>query len=162
MSEIIFFFIAGSACLFAFLSVKSPYIFHSAIWLSLALLSIAGIYFYLDAEFAGVIQVLVYVGGIITLFIFAIKLTANMDGTKIVQANKQGILSFISSVILFYVIFKIIASNPWTKLDTKMTVFTLKDIGKSLMTVYVLPFEFLSLLLLAVMVGAIVIGRVKK
>ena len=59
--------------MFGLFTVTSRHIFHSAVWLALCLLSVASIYFYLDAEFLGVIQVLVYIGGVITLFVFAIK-----------------------------------------------------------------------------------------
>lgn len=162
MAEITFFFIALSVCVFGFLSVISRDIFHCAVWLALALLSIAGIYFYLDAEFLGVIQVLVYVGGIITLFVFTIKLTADIGDARIRQTNEQVIPSIIVSLILFYFLFKIITSSPWAKFEPQASIFSLKELGRSLMTVYVLPFEFISLLLLAVLVGAIVIGRVKK
>lgn len=162
MNEIILFLIILSACVFAFLSVVSRDIFHCAVWLALTLLSIAGIYFYLEAEFLGVIQVLVYVGGIITLFVFAIKLTAHMGDAAIKQTNKQVVPSVIVTGILLYSLLKVVSSNPWQAVQPQAPVFSLKDLGRALMTTYVLPFEFVSLLLLAVMVGAIVIGRVAK
>ena len=161
MTEIIFYIIALSTCIFAYLTVTSRHVFHSAVWLSLCLLSVAGIYFYLGAEFVGVIQVLVYIGGIITLFIFAIKLTAHMDDLSIPQTNKQIIPSIAATSVLFGIFIYIITHSSWLESQSQTTI-TLKDLGKSLMTVYVLPFEFMSLLLLAVMVGAIVIGKVKK
>lgn len=162
MNEITFFILVLSTCTFAFLSVISRDIFHCAVWLSLTLLCVAGVYFFLSAEFLGVIQVLVYVGGIITLFIFAIKLTAHIGDDSIKQNNKQLVPSLIACGLLFYFLFKICLSNPWAMIQPDAPVFTLKDLGYSLMTVYVLPFEFISLLLLSVMVGAIVIGRVAK
>ena len=70
MAELIFFLIGISACVFAFLTVTSRDIFQGAVWLALTLLGISGIYFYLDAPFLGVIQVLVYIGGVIILFVF--------------------------------------------------------------------------------------------
>ena len=162
MPDIIFFFIALSTCLFAVLAVVARDVFHCAVWLALALVSIAGIYFYLDADFLGVIQVLVYVGGIITLFIFAIKLTAHIDDATIRQTNEQVIPAIVASLILFSFLFKVIISSPWAKLQVQTPVLSLEGLGTSLMTVYILPFEFISLLLLAVLVGAIIIGRVKK
>ena len=161
MSEIIFYIIALSTYVFAFLTVTARHIFHSAVWLSLCLISIAGIYFYLGAEFVGVIQILVYIGGIITLFVFAIKLTAHMDDPSIQQTNKQVVPSVVATILLFILFVYLITRSPWIQ-TASQTTLSLKDLGKSLMTVYVLPFEFISLLLLAVMVGAIVIGKVKK
>lgn len=162
MTDITFYFIALSLCVFAFLTVVSRDVFHCAVWLALTLLSISGIYFYLGAGFLGVIQILVYVGGIITLFVFAIKLTAHIGDAAIRQTNEQVIPSGIVVLILFYFLIKIVVSSPWAKIDPQAPVLSLKELGASLMTTYLLPFEFISLLLLAVMVGAIVIGRVKK
>jgi len=162
VADIIFYIIALSTCLFAFLTVASRDVFHSAVWLSLTLLSVAAIYFYLDAQFLGVIQVLVYIGGIITLFIFAIKLTAKIGDKTIQQANEQALLSGLAAFVFFIILFKMIALHPWAELQPQAPVFSLEDIGKSMLTTYVLPFEFLSLLLLAAMVGAIVIGKVRK
>ena len=162
MSEIIFFFIALSTCVFAVLTVTSRHVFHSAVWLALCLMSVASVYFYLDAEFIGVIQILVYIGGIITLFIFAIKLTAHTGDTTIQQTNEQVPISIIVSVVFFCLLFKIISSHPWAANSSGPVSLSLKQIGESLMTVYVLPFEFISLLLLGAMIGAIVIGKVKK
>ena len=162
MAESIFYVIALGACIFAFLTVISRDIFHSAVWLSMTLLSIAGIYFLLEAEFLGVIQILVYIGGIITLFVFAIKLTARIGDKTIQQANTQLIPAGIASIILLALLLNVIRSNPWVQSQSSAKALALKEIGQSLMTTYVLPFELISLVLLAAMVGAIVIGKVKK
>ena len=161
MIDIIFYILAFSTCIFALLTVTARHIFHSAVWLSMCLVSVAAIYFYLDAEFLGVIQVLVYIGGIITLFIFAIKLTAGLNDYNIPQGNKQIIPSALTAGVLFILLLYIIMSSPWA-VSQSSHVLTLKDLGTSLMTTYILPFEFISLILLAVMVGAIVIGKVRK
>ena len=162
MSEIIFYLISISMCIFALLTVSSRNIFHSAVWLSLTLLSVAGIYFYLGSEFLGVIQVLVYIGGIITLFVFAIKLTAYIEDESIVQTNRQVFAAAVVSLTIFFILLKSIVSYPSVKADPGNELTSLKQIGEALLTTYMLPFEFLSLLLLAAMVGAIVIGKVKK
>ena len=161
MADIIFYIIALSACTCAFFTVTSRHIFHNAVWLALCLLCIAGVYFYLDAQFIGVIQVLVYIGGIITLFIFAIKLTSHIGDQSIQQTNRQLIPAVLAVALLFGILFTLIMYSPWT-LSQPQKSLTLKEIGQSLMTAYILPFEFISVILLAVMIGAIVIGKVKK
>src|SRR3989344_3009622 len=103
----------------------------------MSLLSIAGIYFYLNAEFLGVIQILVYVGGIITLFVFAIKLTAKIGDKTIRQVNWQVVPSAAVSLVFFYILSKVINSHPWAT-TSGARVITLKEIGESLLTVYVL------------------------
>ena len=161
MPDLTIYSVGIGACVFALLTITSRDIFHSAVWLALSLMSIAGIYFYLNAEFLGVIQVLVYIGGIITLFVFAIKLTAKIGDVTIKQSNQQVFISGLATVVVLYILLKIVRSNPWAPLVPAEPV-TLKQLGNSLLTTYVLPFEFISLLLLGVMVGAIIIGKVKK
>lgn len=161
MAETIFFLIALSTCVFALFAVLSQNIFHCAVWLAMTLLSIAGIYFYLEAEFLGVVQVLVYVGGIITLFVFAIMLTARISDRTVRPGNKQIVPSAAVSLFLFYLIAKVIGANPWRAAPGEERILSIKELGQSLITVYALPFEFISLILLAAMVGAIVLGKVK-
>lgn len=161
MGEIIFSVIALATISFALLTVTARHVFHSAVWLSMCLLSVAAVYFYLHAEFIGVIQILVYIGGIITLFVFAIKLTAGLDDYSIPQGNKQLIPSAIAAIILFNFFCYVIGRSPWAAPQPQADT-TLEQLGRSLMTTYVLPFEFISLVLLAVMIGAIVIGKVKR
>lgn len=163
MTDFLFYPIALCVCVFSILTVTSRDIFHSAVWLAMTLLSVAGVYFYLNAEFLGVIQILVYVGGIITLFVFAIKLTARIGDKTIQQANQQVVISAIVSLIFLYLIFKVIGTNPWAGTGlTGPAVISIQQIGESLLTVYLLPFEFMSLILLGAMVGAIIIGKVKR
>ena len=161
MPELIFFLLVVGTIIFAFMTVTSRDIFHSAVWLSMVLLNIAGVYFFLGAEFLGVIQVLVYIGGIITLFIFAIKLTAKLDDYTIPQANRQVIPSILALIVFSGFLIYAVKNAPWAFSQAQASL-TLKEIGTSLMTTYLLPFEFISVILLAAMVGAIVIGRVKK
>ena len=164
MTEFLFYPIALSVCVFSILTVTSRDIFHSAVWLAMTLLSVTAVYFYLDAEFLGVIQILVYVGGIITLFVFAIKLTAKIGDQAIKQTNEQVVISAIATAVFLLLLFKIIGSNPWCALAQleSQTTLSLKQLGESLLMTYVLPFEFISIVLLGVMVGAIIIGKVKR
>lgn len=162
MSELFIYIIGIGVCIFAFLTVISRDIFHGAIWLSLTLLGVSGIYFYLGAEFLGVIQILVYVGGIITLFVFAIKLTAKIGDKTVHQANEQVIPSAVAALAFFVILLLIVAAHPWAPRHPEAGSMSLDSIGKSLLTTYALPFEFISLVLLAAMVGAIVIGKGKK
>jgi len=156
-----FYVIAGLACVFAFGVVAMRNIFHCAVSLALCLFCVAGVYLFLDAEFLAIVQVLIYVGAIVTLFIFAIMLTANIEDRSIRQANRQVLVSAaVAAAILSFFIFIIIGA-PW-KAASADSAPGLEDIGRALMSAYALPFEFISLILLAALVGAIVIGKVKK
>ena len=160
-----FYVIAASAVIFALGVVTSRNIFHCAVYLALSLFSIAGVYLFLNAEFLAVVQILIYVGAIVTLFLFAIMLTANIGDRSIRSTNKQVLAGgVIAATISVFFIF-IIIGEPWYSAAAKTNAaprLSLEDIGRSLMSTYALPFEVISLILLAALVGAIVIGKVKK
>lgn len=154
-----FYCIAVSVCVFAVLAVVARNIFHSALWLAMMLLSVAGIYFYLEAPFLAVVQILIYVGGIVTLFIFTIMLTERIEDVTIRQTTQLW-PSILAAGALFVILARVIAKGPWAKMGGQ--VIGLEDLGNALMTRYALPFEFISVVLLAALVGAIVLGKVKK
>ncbi|MBF0593608.1 MAG: NADH-quinone oxidoreductase subunit J [Candidatus Omnitrophica bacterium] len=162
MSEFAFYFIASCLCITAVLSVTVKDVFHSSVWLALSLLFVACLYFYLDAGFLGVIQVLVYVGGIMTLFVFAIMLTSKIGDHSIRQVNHQFWGGLMVAIALFIVLVQVVGGNPLARLHAAGSSTDLKTLGTSLVTTYALPFEYISLLLLAALVGAIVLGKVKK
>lgn len=162
MNEAVFYLIAGCVCVFAILAVTGRDIFHCALWLAMTLLSVAGIYFYLDAPFLGVIQILVYVGGIITLFVFAIKLTAHIGDKAIRQTSTSWVLAAFITIILLSMLWRVFATHPWAPMALKILPLSMEQIGRSLLANYAVPFEFMSVILLAAMVGAIVIGKDRK
>lgn len=157
-----FYVIAALTVIFALGVVSSRNIFHCAIYLALSLFCIAGVYLFLNAEFLAVVQVLIYVGAIVTLFLFAIMLTANIGDRSIRHTNRQVLAGGVTAVIISAFFIFVIIGEPWRKSLVQAQPLSLQEIGKSLMSVYALPFEVISLILLAALVGAIVIGRVKK
>jgi len=155
-----FYIVAGLTIFFAFRIVISRNIFHSAIFLALALIGVAAVYLYLDAEFLAVVQILIYVGAVVTLFIFAIMLTEKMHDRTIRQANKGVLTSAIVALALFYILINVIEKGAWR--ESAARDGGLRELGRSLMSTYALPFEVMSLLLLVALVGAIVIGKTGK
>lgn len=162
MNDALFYFIALGLSVFAVLSVSVRDVFHSAIWLALALLSVSGVYLFLDAGFLGVTQILVYVGGIMTLFVFAIMLTSKIGDEKIRQVNRLFWPGLLVAALLLAIFLMIVSADPWMRLHSTGSGTDLKTLGVSLVSRYALPLEFTSLLLLVALVGAIVIGKVKK
>jgi NADH-quinone oxidoreductase subunit J len=158
----VFYTIAGLTIFFAVRMVISRNIFHSAVFLALTLIGVACIYLYLDAEFLAIIQILIYVGAIVTLFIFAIMLTARIQDRAIKQVNQQVLISAAASLAFLCLFVTIIMRNPWHAARAKPETLSLEQLGRALMTAYVLPFEVISLVLLVALVGAIVIGKVRK
>jgi NADH-quinone oxidoreductase subunit J len=96
------------------------------------------------------------------LFVFAIMLTANIGDRTVRQVNRHFWPGLLVTAVLFMIIFSILMTGPWMRLLAPASTTDLKTLGTSLVTVYVLPFEFISLLLLAALVGAVVLGKVKR
>lgn len=150
---VIFYLLSAFIIIFSFLAVSLKNILHSVLCLALALIGVAGIYILLNAEFLAAMQILIYVGAVVTLILFAIMLTHRLQDRSIRQTNA---LRFASSVIcgLLLVVLALAISN--SKFITHKESLQL---GASLLTTYLLPFEVISLILLAALVGAIVIAK---
>jgi NADH-quinone oxidoreductase subunit J len=146
------------------LVVTAPKMIHAALWLILALAGVAVIFVLLQAPFFAVVQVIVYIGAIAVLFIFAVMLTrkAMMDSGP--QLNRYAILAALLCLILFGGLIYMIFS--WSGAQTVLTqtaapVDSIVNLGVALVSPdgFLLPFEMASILLLAALIGAIYIGR---
>ena len=139
-------------------------IFHCALFLILCLFSVAGIFILLDAEFLAAAQVLIYVGAVAILMIFAIMLTTDLASRKIRQSNENVLVAFFVCVTFVISALMLLAKTyegVWSKLSPEKTLpeNNILTLGKYLMTQFMLPFEVVSVLLLAAMIGAIVLAR---
>ncbi len=157
-----FYSTAGMTVLFALLVVLSRNIFHAAVYLAAVLLGIASVYLYLDAEFLAVVQVLIYVGAIVTLFIFTVMLTADIDTGPVRGMFRRISVSALASLAIFFILTKVITMTAWKAVVPAEAAVSLSQLGKSLMLQYALPFEVISLISLAALIGAIVIGKAEK
>jgi NADH-quinone oxidoreductase subunit J len=165
MERIIFYILAIIMIVFAGLSVSNRNIMRSIVYLLFVLLALAGIYFTMEYNFLGAVQMTVYAGGIIVLYINSImlveKINTPMDVSALWQRLLAGFLSFAGAVAALFAIW----SYDFKAVDTE-SVTTIKDVGASLLSYgdkgYILPFEVISILLLAAMVGAIVIAKTNK
>jgi NADH:ubiquinone oxidoreductase subunit 6 (subunit J) len=144
----------------ALLVVSIKNIFHSALFLVLCLFSVAGIYILLNAEFLAAAQVLIYVGAISILMIFAVMLTSNLASATIVHVNRNTVVGFFACLVFFIGIWALIGrTRIWQYAREELPVENVLIIGKLLMTHFMLPFEVVSVLMLAAMIGAIVLAR---
>jgi NADH-quinone oxidoreductase subunit J len=134
-------------------------IFHSLLFLILCFFSIAGIYILLSAEFVAAVQILIYVGAITVLLIFAIMLTAQLYSPSIRQSNEQVIPGLLVVGALLVVTLSVLGRTSWRISTQGIEGQSTVSIGKALLTTYVLPFEVVSLVLLAALIGAIIIAR---
>lgn len=133
-------------------------IFHSALLFGLVLLSIAMMYLLLGAEFLAAVQILVYIGGILTLLIFAIMLTKNLADKNIPQANTQKWPAALISGSIFGIMLYGILKTPLPERIVVLKIIDTANIGHIFFQDYVLAFEILSVVLLIALIGAIVIA----
>jgi len=164
---IVFWIISFVMLISAFMVVSLKNIFHSALFLILCLFSVAGIYVLLQAEFLAAAQVLIYVGAVAILMIFAIMLTNKLASKKIRQSNRNVLVGFFVSVIFCFITLVLLVKtyvSVWSKLKPQAVLpeQNVLVFGKYLMTKFMLPFEVVSILLLAAMIGAIVLARKER
>ncbi len=132
---------------------------HAALFLVMSFFGVAGIYLLLEAEFLAVVQVLIYVGAISVLILFAIMLTRGLMRDSQSSHNTQWGWAALMVLLLFGAIFLLAFQFRWMQAGAKIEGDLLGNLGAQLVTTYVLPFEVISLLLLAVLIGAFVIAR---
>ena len=165
--EVIFFFlVAASAVASAILMVTQRNPIKSVLFLIVNFFCLALIYLILHAQFIAIIQVLVYAGAIMVLFLFVIMLLNLGDETKLEDkmSYKKTIAYILAGMVLLEVLIGMglpfgIAALPQN--PKALEIGTVEYIGKSLYTEYLLPFEITSMLLLAAIVGVIVLAKKK-
>ena len=156
--DIIFYAAAALTVCAAVLVAVLPNIIYSAIALLFAFAGVAGLYVFLSADFLAATQVLVYVGGILILILFAVFLSNRISDVKISNPGRFQLPAAVICLVLFGVLSYIAVSTPFA---VKPQVYhpTTADIGELLMTRYLLPFEVASVLLLAALIGAAFLSR---
>ena len=164
-SQIIFYLISGFILGMAILAVTTRKIFRASIWLLFSLVGVAALYFWMEVEFIAVVQIILYVGGIVVLIIFSIFLT-QQSGKEMPKAPLLRSVSAALAVILgFTLVFMLINENGFTA-SAQPFEWNLKMIGTQMMETgangFSLPFEVVSILLLAALVGCIVIALKSK
>ncbi len=139
--------------------VTTKNVVHAALYLVLVLAGVAGIFILLAAEFLAIVQVLVYIGAIVVLFLFGIMLTRAPIGKSNELDNDQRGWAVLVGLGLFGLLGAILYDGfGKTKLEGQDVVRT-GDVGLAVFQSYVIPFEVISILLLAALVGAVVIAR---
>ena len=143
--------------------VLLPNLFHAALALVVTLLGIAGIYLALQAEFLAVVQILLYVGAVVTLIIFAIMLTQGLGNKNLKQHNELTLGAAGACIAFFTALFQIITKTSWPIHPENLSLrITTADLGSALMGHFVFPFEVISVILLAALVGAILIAKKER
>ena len=165
-SVIIFYLIAAFILVAGVLAVTSRKIFRSAIWLLFSLVGIAALYFWLQVEFVAAVQIVVYVGGIVVLIIFSIFLTQQSGKEMPGPTMKRTLFSILAASFGLVLMGTLIAEYGFTENPTKPFNPGVAEIGTQMLSTtehgFILPFEVVSMLLLAAMIGCIVIAMKNK
>jgi NADH-quinone oxidoreductase subunit J len=146
----------------AFAVVTSKNLFHSALFLVLSFVGVASLYILLEAPFLAAVQILVYVGAIAILIVFAVMLTRRLMAKDLVQRNTQWGWSALGAVLLFVALGLILLRVNWPVVEAAVPAETISILGQDLMGRYLVPFEVASVLLLVALVGSIIIARERE
>jgi NADH-quinone oxidoreductase subunit J len=161
-SQIIFYFISAFILGTGLLAVTTRKIFRSAIWLLFSLIGIAALFFWMQLEFIAAVQITVYVGGIVVLIIFSIFLTQKSGSEMAKPVRRRAIFASIAVLLGFILSYTLIAQYHFQPATNESLNASVSTIGTQLMGTtehgYALPFEVVSILLLAAMIGCIVIA----
>ena len=136
---------------------------HAALALTIAFFGLALLFLRLDAQFAGFAQILVYVGAVAILVVFAILLTRGSELPKEGVFSKTWLIGLAIAAAVFAVLtWAVLKAGPWLPNETASPVVTVKDIGNALMSRYVLPLEIVAVLLTAALLGAVIVAMHEK
>lgn len=165
MEAILFYILAAIIIIFAIASVTSRKILRAVIYLLFVLIGISGLYFLINYNLLAAIQLTVYGGGVIVLFIFSVLLVHHveleLEKTSVKKKIMAGLISLTGLAITLWAIltFHFKTANNYKSIEVA-------DIGRKLLSYedggYILPFEVISVLLVAVMIGAIIVAKGNK
>jgi NADH-quinone oxidoreductase subunit J len=139
--------------------VTTKNIVHAALYLVLVLAGVAALYILLAAEFVAITQVLVYIGAVVVLFLFGIMLTRAPMGKMDDTDNEQRIVGLAIAVVLLGVMGYVLWKAFGKKQFEDIAVQTTAQVSNSIFSQYLMPFEVVSVVLLAALLGAIVLAR---
>jgi NADH-quinone oxidoreductase subunit J len=161
---VIFFVLSAFTLAAGIMVVTVKNIIHAALWLIASFFTVAALYLLMEAEFIAIVQVLIYVGAISILVLFAIMLTRHVTGEGVRQLYQRWWIALIVAAALFGLLVVPTVYNydwnavPPTAPGQAATLSSAVQIGTAFMREYLLPFEIVSILLLVALIGAIVIA----
>ena len=161
MSHIVFIILSAIALVGALGVVLNRNLFRSALFLVLSFVAVAGFYILLEAEFLAMVQILVYVGAISILIIFAIMLSRRMMSAEVKAFNEQWAWALVAALALFAILAFVLLGVVWPTAEASVPENAISDLGQALVSPdqFVLVFEVASVLLLVALVGAVIVAR---
>ncbi|MCH6544568.1 MAG: NADH-quinone oxidoreductase subunit J [Deltaproteobacteria bacterium] len=159
IGTIIFYLIAAITVVSAAVVVFSSNIVHSAFSLVGTFGGVAGIYVLLGADFVAAVQILIYVGGIVVIILFAVMLTHRIADVQVTNRSVGKIPALIVTGLVITLLVSTILESSWNKADQVAHDPTTAQIGELFLTDYLLPFELASIVLLVALIGAVTLSR---
>jgi NADH-quinone oxidoreductase subunit J len=160
--DLIFYLFAAITVVSGIIVVNAKNIVHAAFAMLLTFFGVAGIYVLLGADFLAVVQIMVYVGGILILLLFGVMLTNKITNVDIRSGSIQVIPAIIGLAVFAAILFSIMTSTKWKSEQFDIPFTTTYQIGEVLLSEYVLIFELFGILLLIALIGAASIARRDK
>jgi NADH-quinone oxidoreductase subunit J len=139
--------------------VTARNVVRAALYLVITLASVGAVYLLLGAEFVGWVQILIYVGAIVILFLFGLMLTKAPIGRDALDNQSRLLAALVGLAILAGLVFLIQGAFAWDEPKVTLAQGTAGLVGEAIFRRYVLPFEAVSFVLLAALIGAIVLSR---
>jgi len=163
VSQVVFIILSITALAGALGVVLNRNLFRAALFLVLSFVGVAGFYLLLEAELLAMVQILVYVGAIAILVIFAVMLSRRLMSDDYESRNEQWIYGLVAAVVLFGILAFILLRAQWPVVPAEVPEGAIVQLGIGLVSpdAYLLPFEVASVLLLVALVGAVIIAREK-
>ncbi len=163
VSHVVFIILSIAALAGALGTVLKRNLFHSALFLVLSFVGVAGFYLLLQAELLAMVQILVYVGAIAILIVFAVMLSRRLMSDDYEARNEQWLYGLITAVLLFGLLVYILTRITWPAAPAEVPAGSIVQLGVELVSPngYLLPFEVASVLLLVALVGSVIIAREK-
>jgi NADH-quinone oxidoreductase subunit J len=162
VSAFFFYLFSSLILVFGILTVTAKALFRSAIYLLFTLTNVAALYFMLHYEFIAAVQIIVYVGGIVVLILFSLFLTQQAGVHLSRPSIRQIVFSALSSLSGFALVWTVLSHHQFQATSTTVSEYNVAQVGRQLLSLgrdgYILPFEAISILLLAAMVGCIAIA----
>lgn len=160
--DFIFYLFAFIIVVSALIVVAARNIIYSAFSLLFTFFGIAGIYVLLNADFIAVVQVIIYVGGILVLIIFGVMLTNKITDVEIRTESTHIIPSTILTGIIGGLLVAILTKTSWRVAQPMDVDKTVVEIGRHLVTHYMILFELAGIILLVALIGSVMIARKEK
>jgi NADH-quinone oxidoreductase subunit J len=159
--EVLFLLLGAVAVASALLVVTTARLVHSALWLVVTLGALAGCYLLLAAEFVAWVQVLIYVGAVVVLLLFALMLTRAPTGPQLgATTGNRVVAAVVATGVAAVLVTTVVAGFGTARVSLRDTLLgSAANTGEAIFRYWVLPFEVLSVLLLAALVGAIALSR---